>query len=377
MNSILTILFAAQPDRPKVCHFWLLALLSSFNPRSGSNEEGLQVAMLHLARFVFYYTGHAVPACLRARLAFETEVHRVRLELLTLILTAPLALKVGPPEDRIGIFCTEAANQVLRYVLQQDEKLLEASVSDMRIDVHDARREDTLRWHLSEALHMGHSSAAEHRGAIRQPETSVRSVAKIVVATALRGVGLPSTAFGWRVASAECLRLLSAWMNKSWWRLTNFHNVLVTVDTAPIGAKVGVEATRTLPRHVLALYGRSGSYDVAPGKSRGIRCVVGQQGCPNITTLLHALDPLLPEGEAGAQVLSMDLFPPELWMWYVFVYQAARVGKPWGFLTAEAGFVQEVGGALERLLDRFMAGDDMYDLWHVRARHILDVCRPK
>lgn len=58
-----------QPDQPKLCHFWLRKLLSSFDLRGGSNEEGLQVAILHLARFVFYYTSHAVPACLCVRLA--------------------------------------------------------------------------------------------------------------------------------------------------------------------------------------------------------------------------------------------------------------------------------------------------------------------
>jgi hypothetical protein len=366
-----------QPDRPRVCHFWLLALISSFDPRSGSNEEGLQISMLHLARFVFYYTGHAVPAYLRVRIAFETEVHRVRLEVLTLILTTPLALKVGPSEDRVGVFCSEAANQTLRYVLQHDDKFLEAAAYGMRIDPHDASREEFLRWHLSEALHVGHSSQAEHRGAVRQLETSVRSVAKVVVAIALRGSGLPSTAFGWRLSFNECQRLLSTWMEQSWWRFANFHNIIVTVDTAPMGNKDGLEATRTLPRHVLRLYGQSASYDVAPGRARGMRCIVAQHGCPNITTLLHALDPLLPEGDCGTQVLSMDLFPPELWMWYVYVYQAGRVGKPWGFQAAEAHFTQRIGGALEGLLSRFMEGENMYDLWHMRTRHVLDVCRPK
>ena len=37
--------------------FWLSALLSAFQPSSGTNEEGLQIAAMHLARFVFFYTG--------------------------------------------------------------------------------------------------------------------------------------------------------------------------------------------------------------------------------------------------------------------------------------------------------------------------------
>ena len=356
-----------------MCHFWLLALLSAFDPRSGSNEEGLQVAMQHLTRFVFYYTGAAVPEPLRARLAFETEVHRVRLEVLTLILSVPKALRYGPLEDRVGVFCTEAANRTLRYVLQHDDVILAASGSIMRTDRHDAATLDRVRSHLAAALHLGHSVHTEHRGAVRQPEAGVRDVAKVSVAAALRGSGLPSTAFGWRLCPRACQRLLTLWADASWWHMANLHNIVVTVDTAAVGNKDGPAALADLPDSVLRLYGRSNSYDSAPDSARSLRCVVGLNGCEEVTLLLHALDPLLIDGQTGAQVLAMDLFPPELWYRYEYVHQGARAGQPWAFRRSEASYARRSGGPLRRLYDGFHAGDVMHDLWHVRRRHVLDV----
>ena len=222
---------ALQPDRPSVCGFWLLALLSCFTRGSGTNEEGLQVACMHLSRYIFAYTGHAVPQPLRRRLARFAEAARIRLEVTRVSLAAPLARRCGPVEDRVSAECTEAAVRLLRYVMQRDAAMVEDAGDDVRAG---ARIEGAVlrrvRTQLARALLMGRQHSVQKHSSVAIPELRVPDVAKLVVAVGVRGAGLVSTAFGWLLASGECQRLLECWMDPAWWRVDHSDDLLVALN---------------------------------------------------------------------------------------------------------------------------------------------------
>lgn len=50
-----------QLSKPKLCRFWLAALVSALTLERGSKALGAATALHHLARFVFQYTLAAVP----------------------------------------------------------------------------------------------------------------------------------------------------------------------------------------------------------------------------------------------------------------------------------------------------------------------------
>jgi hypothetical protein len=360
-----------QPDRPEVCRFWLHALLSTFQPPSGTNEEGLQIVCMHLARFLFFYTGHALPPHLRRKLTRDTEAHRMRLEVAAVVCMAPSTPEHHLDGDRISVECTTAAVRTLRYVLQRDEKVLETSAGEMRMDTHTTKRALTLRAQLSRALLMGHRHNFEYRGGPTQPEMYVPEVAKLVIAMAVRGAGLVSTAFGWLMARDECQRLLAGWMDKSWWKLDNADNIHVALNSGFTSHRLKGHSLERLSEAKRKMYARSHSFGEVPARS----FVAGACGNVAMTALLKRLQALEPTGRAAVLVLSMDVHPQELYNWYEWLFEIEKAGNAWGLREQEVAFAAVAGGPLQRIFDIFMGSSIMYDMWHIRVRHVLDLAK--
>ena len=358
-----------QPDRPAVCAFWVLALLSCFSPRSGTNEEGLQVVCLHLARHVFLYTGHAVPAPLRHPLARTIEAHRIRLEVTRVTLAAPLARRYGPVEDRISAECTQAAVRVLQWVLQTDAALADAVKADMRaIELSSALREQ-VRVQLACALLLGRNHDLQRYGFAHLRELRMAEVAKLVVATGVRGSGLVSTAFGWLVAPGHCQQLLARWTDPAWWQRSDSDDLIVALNASFSAQKEERAALGALDPVLRCRYGRAKSF----GHVRTRSAVASSEGFHTMHDLLNRLAPLEAGGRAGALAVPMLLLPPEMHDWCDWVYQAGKAGKVLGFRPGEAGFMQAAGGPAAELIRAFERGDLIYDIWRSHVRHIVDV----
>jgi MYND finger len=364
---------ALSPDRPGVCHFWLLALLSAFLPPSGTNEEGLQIVCMHLARYVFVYTGHAVPAYLRRRLARCAEAQRIRLEIAGVSLASPLAKKVGPPEDRIAVECSEAAVRTLRYVLVRDHEVLEDSGRGVRPERADAEGVQAVRVQLARALLMGRAASgtdAEAGGEHDLLERRVAEVAKLVVAVGVRGAGLVSTSFGWLMASGECQELLERWMDPVWWRLEGRSNDLVVALNAGFTAHPHVRVKLdALDRATRRRYGRTRSF----GAVRTRSFVAGALGSARMSALLARLKPLERRGAAAALVVPLAMLPPELHDWCEWHHQEHLSGAYMALQPGEAQFMDAAGGALRELLAMVVRGDAMYDMLHSRGCQVVDV----
>ena len=353
-----------------MCHFWLLALLSAFLPSSGTNEEGLQIACLHLARYVYAYTGHAVPAYLRRRLARSAEAQRIRLEVAGVSLAAPVNRRVGPAEDRVSVECSQAAIRTLRYVLQRDAQVREDAGGALKKEHYEAANLLRVRTQLARALLMGRAHRDDFACSREvAPEANVAEVAKLIVAVGVRGVGLVSTTFGWLMASSECQKLLAKWMDEKWWHLGNVDDLIVVLNagfTAFGGRRLPLSK---LEHDARRRFGRTRSYGAVAARS----FAAGDPGSAHMGALLSHLRPLERSGGAAALVLPMQMLPPELHDWYDWVFQEACKGVDVGFRPGEAQFMDAAGGALRELIKSAERGDPMYDIWRCRGRHLIDV----
>jgi hypothetical protein len=69
-----------QPDRGRLCTFWLAALVGALGAPRGTTVYGAHHAVSHLLAFFFLFTGHAVPTPLRAPLLNKLAALRGRLD---------------------------------------------------------------------------------------------------------------------------------------------------------------------------------------------------------------------------------------------------------------------------------------------------------
>jgi hypothetical protein len=105
-----------QPDRGRLCTFWLAALIAVLRNREGTNQPALDFALERLAAFVFCPTGHAVPEPLRAPLLDALAHVHGELDALSHALVGARgdAESTLSSSARVGNFCA------LQRVLQSD-----------------------------------------------------------------------------------------------------------------------------------------------------------------------------------------------------------------------------------------------------------------
>ena len=110
--SILRLHPHLQPDTGAVCAYWVAALASALQPKSKSDEAGRLAAARHLVRFITFYTGHAVPKCVRSR--FVNDVHKAFNKCL---------------DDEVMTSSLGEAVQALLMLLRSDDVLAPGAVS--------------------------------------------------------------------------------------------------------------------------------------------------------------------------------------------------------------------------------------------------------
>lgn len=130
----------------------------------------------------------------------------------------------------------------------------------MSEDALDWRELLIVRAQLSRALLMGRIKTQGRHGGATEVEAAVPEVAKLVVASAIRGAGLVSTAYGWLCATAEAQRLLDSWLDLKWWDMGNADSILVALNAGFLGHRKAGATLEALPRATRALFGRSLSF---------------------------------------------------------------------------------------------------------------------
>jgi hypothetical protein len=215
-----------QPDRPAVNRFYLSALISTLDGPSGSDWCGQKIAMEHLARHIFLYTGAAVPAPLRPKLfdgaaTLVTDLHDSLMgqsaadRAASKECNAPSALLVWAHRDTLmRAACRSNVAQALAETLAQDAECCSAHAKS-----------------LDECVFAPHADGIV--GAPTAPHLAAPEGAPVLVTRGVRGSGLASTAFGYLAAPQATTKLLRAWARPQWWRTSQTTDVLLFIDMCP------------------------------------------------------------------------------------------------------------------------------------------------